>query len=86
MIIPGLGRELVNGIMPIFLFGEHWAIARRKIQPILAFMCTLDIMGYSAEQFEMVPFLVLNKTLEKVEANNTEANQKMFHLVKETCI
>mgnify|MGYP006932350353 CR=1 FL=1 len=49
MIIPGLGREQVNGIMPIFLFKEHWAIARRKIQPILAFMCTLDIMGYAAE-------------------------------------
>ena len=34
----------------------------------------------------MVPFLVLNKTIEKVEANPSEVNKKTYNLVMETCI
>ena len=45
----GLGRENVSGILPLFLFKEHWNIAKRKIKPILGFMCTLDVLGYSGE-------------------------------------
>lgn len=48
-------------------------------------MCTLDILGYTSEQFEVVPFLVLMKTIEKVEANPTEANKRMLLQVKDTC-
>jgi hypothetical protein len=43
----GLGRENITGVLPLFLFKEHWNIARRKAGPIFGFMCTLDIMGYS---------------------------------------
>jgi hypothetical protein len=35
--------------MPLYLFKEHWQIAQRRIQPVLGFMCTLDVMGYSSE-------------------------------------
>ena len=34
----------------------------------------------------MVPVLVLNKTMEKVEASPSEVNKKMYSLVMETCI
>jgi hypothetical protein len=47
----GLGREKISGILPLYLFKEHWDIARRKAGPILGFMCTLDVMGYSMTQF-----------------------------------
>jgi hypothetical protein len=42
----GLGREKVNGILPIYLFKEHWEFAKRKLPATLGFVCTLDPMGY----------------------------------------
>ena len=45
----GLGRENITGIMPLYLFQEHWNIAKRKVQPVYGFMCTLDVMGYTSE-------------------------------------
>lgn len=73
--------------MPLFLFKEHWEIARRKIQSVFGLMCTLDVMGYSAEQFYTVPFLVLAKLLEKrTDKSDKEAERRLFHLVEETCL
>jgi hypothetical protein len=43
----GVGREKISGIMPLYLFKEHWEIARRKAPPIYGFLCTLDIMGFT---------------------------------------
>lgn len=44
----GAGRESISGILPLYLFKEHWDVARRKIQPVYGFMCTLDPLGYAA--------------------------------------
>ena len=32
----GLGRENITGVFPLYLFEEHWEIARRKIAPVFA--------------------------------------------------
>ncbi len=61
----GLGRENINGVLPLFLFKEHWEIARRKAPPIYGFLCTLDIMGYASSQYFTVPYLVLLKAMDK---------------------
>lgn len=45
----GLGNESITGILPLHLFDEHWSIAKRKVAPVLGFMCTLDVMGYSMD-------------------------------------
>ena len=44
----GIGRENITGVLPLYLFPEHWEVARRKAPPILGFMCTLDVMGYAS--------------------------------------
>lgn len=82
----GASREDVTGIMPLYLFPEHWYIAKRKIQPILGMMCTLDIMGYSSDQYHTVPFLVYNKALQKFERDESEAAQTMLQMIEETCV
>jgi len=33
----GLGREKITGVIPIYLFKEHWEIARRRAPPIYGF-------------------------------------------------
>ena len=55
----------VTGIMPIYLFKEHWEIAKRKIQPVFGYMCTLDIMGYTSEQYFTIPFLVYARAIQQ---------------------
>lgn len=59
----GVGRENISAVMPIYLFREHWEIARRKAPPIYGFMCTLDIMGYASSQYFNIPYMVLLKCL-----------------------
>ena len=68
----GAGRESISGVLPLFLFKEHWEVARRKIQPLLGFMCCLDPLGYAANQLYTVPFLVLQKAIENNLAGKTE--------------
>ena len=73
--------------MPLYLFKEHWSIAKRKIGPTFGFMCTLDIMGYTPEQLYTIPFLVYAKALAKASKEpNKEVNQKMLRLIEQTCI
>lgn len=83
----GLGRENITGIMPLYLFKEHWEIARRKAPPIFGFMCTLDVMGYASSQYFTIPYLVL---LECMKKNADEGGKEIFKriekLVLDTCV
>ena len=82
----GIGRENVTGILPLFLFNEHWEIAKRTLPSIFGFMWTLDIMGYSEDQFYIIPYTVYFKWLEKVMESPSDVNKKMLNLVQDTCI
>ena len=82
----GIGRENVTGILPLYLFNEHWEISKRTLPSIFGFMCTLDIMGYSDDQFYVIPFTVYFKWLNKFTDNPSDVNKKMLNLVKETWI
>ena len=44
----GAGRENISGLMPLYLFPEHWDLAKRKVQPLFGFMCTLEPLGYTS--------------------------------------
>ena len=49
-------------MLPLYLFKEHFEIARMKIPQILGLMWTWDPLGFSPTQFFSVPFLVLHKS------------------------
>ena len=63
----GLGRENINAVIPLYLFPEHWEVARRKAPPIYGFICTLDVMGYASSQYYSIPYMVLLKAMMKAE-------------------
>ena len=44
----GYSRESITGVMPLYLFRDHWKIARRKCPLAFGFMCTCDIMGFTS--------------------------------------
>ncbi len=60
----GIGREAVTGVLPLYLFKEHWEVARRCAPRVFGFMCTADVMGFAQSQFYTVPFLVLSKLVD----------------------
>jgi hypothetical protein len=84
-VIFGLGRESITGLLPLYLFKEHWMVAKRKLGPLFGFMCTLDVMGFSQEQLSIVPFLVMIKALQNHEAQPNEINKKILDQVTQTC-
>ena len=61
----GAGREQLTGLMPLFLFNEHWELAKRKTQSLYGFMCTLEPLGYTSSQYFTIPFLVLAKAMKQ---------------------
>jgi hypothetical protein len=71
--------------MPLYLFKEHWEVARRKAPPVYGFLCTLDIMGYASSQYFTVPYLVLLKAIEKEDTEKKEVYKQIKDLVLETC-
>jgi len=81
----GLGRESISGVLPLFLFKEHWEFAMRKIQPLFGFMCTLDPMGYASAQYFIIPFLVYLRTVVECTEANSEKNRFVRDRVLETC-
>ena len=48
-------------------------------------MCTLDILGYSSEQYFTLPFTVLTTALHKAEKDPTPINQQMYRQILATC-
>jgi hypothetical protein len=70
----GLAREKISGVIPLYLFREHWEIARRRAPPIYGFLCTLDIMGFTSGQQYIVPFLVLHRAISNADSSGTTMN------------
>src|SRR3569833_675798 len=83
----GLGKENITEALPLYLFKEHWEIARRKTAPLFGFICTLDIMGYAPTQYFTIPYMVYLRCIRKSEE---EAGKTIFknieQLVLDTCI
>ena len=81
-------RHFISGIMPLYLFHEHWEIASRAVQPSLGQMFTLDVMGFAPDQLHTLPFLVYNKILYKLSKNDEidDKTRFMIHLIEETCV
>ena len=67
----GIGRENVTGVMPLYLFKEHWAIARRNCPKVFGLMCTADVMGFTQSQLYTIPFLVLCKLVDLLSDEKT---------------
>lgn len=84
-LAPGVGNEKISGVMPLYLFREHWEIARKKAPPIYGFMCTLDIMGYAPSQYFNIPYMVLHKAIQKSKEENKSIYRFIEDQVLETC-
>jgi len=84
-ILVGVGREDITGALPLFLFKEHFEIARKKVPQLLGLMCTCDPMGYTPAQFFVVPFLVLHRAFTDFHSEQTEIRKLILDQTYATC-
>jgi hypothetical protein len=84
-IVLGEGRENITGVLPLYINKEHWQVAKRKMKPIMGWMTTLDVLGYSYSQVKTIPFAVLAHLLMRLKENDNEFNRKLYKYVSETC-
>lgn len=86
-IIKGVAQESINAAMPIFLCSEHWTIARLLIDRILAWIVTLDPLGYHIKQKMTFPFLLLEfNIVDCFKKGSSNFTMKYFRLITETCL
>ncbi|CAG8714410.1 14625_t:CDS:2, partial [Gigaspora rosea] len=81
-IVHGVANENITGILPLYINEKHWSIAKERIKPILGYLTTLDIFGYSYTQVTTIPFLVLAKAFHDT---STEFRRNQVKLILETC-
>jgi hypothetical protein len=62
-VIEGLGREHINGLIPLYIHKDHWAIAKQDLKPLFGWMATLDVFGYNYQQIVSIPMAVLGQFL-----------------------
>jgi uncharacterized protein YegL len=84
-ILVGVGRESITGVLPLFMFKEHFEVARKKIAQILGLMCTLDPMGYTPEQFFTVPYLVLHRAFTDYYSKKSDIKKFIYDQCYNTC-
>ena len=68
-------------MFPLFLYPEHWEFAKRKLQPLFGFMCTLDPMGYTTTQYVVLPFLVLMTAFKQATEQEEEVHKVNLGLI-----
>jgi hypothetical protein len=86
-LFSGQSRENITGALPLFINEAHWSIAKQKMKPIMGFMATLNILGYSYEQITTIPFSVLARAIEDIGTGGvTDFKKKVFKAVLETCL
>ena len=60
-------------------------MARRKMGPVLGFVCTLDVMGFQMEQMFTVPFLALIRAAETRHLTDYAWKENAFRQILDTC-
>jgi hypothetical protein len=85
-LFSGQSRENITGALPLFINDAHWSIARQKMKPIMGWMSTLNILGYTYEQVTTIPFSVLAKAIDDIGAGVTDFKKKVFTAVLDTCL
>ncbi|CAG8469306.1 9457_t:CDS:2 [Paraglomus brasilianum] len=81
-ILKGLAREDITGVLPLYINDKHWLIAKEKMKPIMGYITTLDVLGYTYSQMTTIPFLVLAAALSDT---STQFRQWQLKLILETC-
>mmetsp|Transcript_27747 Transcript_27747/g.27435 ORF Transcript_27747/g.27435 Transcript_27747/m.27435 type:complete len:902 (+) Transcript_27747:376-3081(+) len=79
---PKLPHEPLNAVIPLFLSPEHWKIAKLRLNSMLAYDITVDVLGFKPDQLLYFPFMLLCKSF---ELNLPKISPETHSLIQETC-
>ncbi|RIB25054.1 hypothetical protein C2G38_2166846 [Gigaspora rosea] len=77
-IVHGVANENITGILPLYINEKHWSIAKERMKPILGYLTTLDMFGYSYTQVTTILAKAFHDT-------STEFRRNQVKLILETC-
>ena len=81
----GLGKEPINAWLPLYICATHWKRALTLLKPTLGYFCTLDDLGYSYKQLEVM-FLVLGHMICELRPDNAGEHQlRLLFAFQRTC-
>lgn len=85
-MIVGANRENITGCIPLFLFKEHFKLARIHQEKIFGFLCALDPLGFEPKQLYVIPFLVLHRAfVDHMNDQESQIKRDIFGLMLESC-
>lgn len=85
-IVIGQSREPINAIFPLYICKENWEIAKIKLKWALGYLATSDKLGYSFQQINSIPFIILIKAMELYNKEKSEYNKNIVNWITQTCM
>lgn len=82
-ILSGAARENISGGLPLFVNENHWKVSKLRARPLLGWMFTLDVLGFTPDQMRVLPFLVLDKL--RFGTDDSEFMQRVQGWVLDVC-
>ena len=61
--LDGTHRAKYNAMLPLYINPLHWQVARLVMPPLIGYMFTLNVNGFTSEQFHTIYFLVFEKVV-----------------------
>ncbi len=85
--LDGTHRAEYNAMIPLYINEFHWRIARLLLEPLFGYLVTLNINGYSSDQYYTLYFLVLEKIILDMiyDSKGLEAKKRIFEQIKMCC-
>ncbi|KAH9524960.1 hypothetical protein Btru_028346 [Bulinus truncatus] len=81
----GSGREPINAWLPLYICPSHWERVKSCLRPSLGYLCTLDPLGYSDSQLDIM-FMVLGCMISQLWENDAGENHiKIIFALQITC-
>lgn len=79
---PKLPHEPINAVLPVFISADHWKVASLRLNSMLAYDITVDVLSFKQEQLSSFPFQLLAKSF---ELNLAKISPQTHNLILETC-
>lgn len=74
-------------MIPLFINNLHWKTAKLLLQPLFGYIFTLNINGFTTEQFYTLYFLVYERVIiDMLKNENSEAIKRIHSQVKMCCM
>ncbi|CAL1530083.1 unnamed protein product [Lymnaea stagnalis] len=81
----GASREPINAWLPLYICPAHWERVKSSLRPALGYLCTLDPLGYSENQLNVM-FMTLGCMIGQLFESQAGENQlKLILAFQRTC-